>query len=124
MPISTSHLMLVALLPLIATSLALHTAASNSSASLCDYNTLGFVPGLPSYTFSVVNKFFTANYQPSDFSVTGWQQAQFPSHPFFNWIGLNTFRNAFTTLGCQVVNQNTVASVCNISHSQIGQVYN
>jgi hypothetical protein len=121
MPSSSRYLLLLALLPMLAASLALHY---NATVPLCEYNTIGFVPGLPNYTFSVVNKKFTASYKPTDFNVSGWQYSRFPSHPFFNWIGLNTFRNAFSAMGCQVVNQNTVASICNISHSQIGQVYN
>jgi len=115
-------LLLLTLLPLLVSSLALHYNAT--AAPLCEYNTLGFVPGLSNYTFSVVNKKFTANYKPSDFNVSGWQYNRFPSHPFFSWIGLNTFRNAFEAMGCQVVNQNTVASVCNISQSNIGKIYN
>lgn len=121
MPPSISALLLLTILPACVLSLALHTAAS---APLCEFNTLGFVPGDPNYTFSVVNKKFTANYLPTDFAVQGYQQVQYPSNPFFNWVGLNPFRNAFSAMGCQIVNQNTVASVCNISHSQIGQVYN
>ena len=79
---------LIAILPALVYSLAL----TSGSPKLCAYNTLGFVPGDKNYTFSVLHKFFAPTYKNSDFNVT-WKRQAYPSHPFFNWIGLNNFRN-------------------------------
>lgn len=111
------NLILLALLPAIIYSLAL------SSSKLCAYNTLGFVPGDTNYTFSVINKLFTPTYSTSDFNVT-WKRQFYPSHPFFNWIGLNNFRNEFQAMGCQIVPPSMFGNVCNYSASQVGSYYN
>ena len=112
-------ILLLAALPLLAYSLAL----SSSSSKLCAYNTLGFVPGDTNYTFSVINKLFTPTYNSSDFNVT-WKRQFYPSHPFFNWIGLNNFRNEFQAMGCQIVPPSMFGNVCNYTASQVGSHYN
>ena len=98
-------------------------ALSLTSTPLCAYNTLGFVPGYKNYTFEVTKKLFTPTYKPSDFNVTR-KNVTYPSHPFFNWVGLNNFRNNFQAMGCQIVPASMFGNVCGIPKGNVSSSYN
>jgi hypothetical protein len=114
----TSLVLLLLALPLLLSALSL-----SKKGSICAYNSLGFVAGDPNYTFFVNNKLFTPNYTPQDFNITNWSTTAAPSHPFFDWIGLNGFRNAFQTLGCDVVPVSMYGKVCGVGPSTVNSTY-
>ena len=110
--------LLLAILPCLIYSLAL----SSNNSNICAFNTLGFVPGQKNYTFSVIKKHLTPTYNNSDLNVT-WKKQIYPSHPFFNWIGLNNFRNEFQAMGCQIVPPSLFGAVCGYSANQTKSYY-
>ena len=121
MPKPTPFLLLLLTLPFLASALALNSTNNNHS-SLCSYNILAQLPSQKNYTYSITSKKYTPTYNSSDFSITPPLVTN-PSSSFFNWIGLNPFRNSFQSMGCQITNQSALNTVCGIPNSKVNNTY-